>query len=160
MIESLDMDKLSNLFFEYIQKQYGIKTEELISTINEKTDIMLIPIQIFKRRKLSPFECIVKYLKENLNKSYIEIAKLTNRHYKTVWTTYRNTEKKSQDGFIINDTNYKLPLSIINDRKYSNLEIIVKYLKEEYGLSKKEISRLMVRSESTIATISMRASKK
>ena len=53
-----------------------------------------IPSYIFKDRKLSVLEAIVKYLKEERQLSYHEIAVLLKRDDRTIWTVYNRVKKK------------------------------------------------------------------
>ena len=53
-----------------------------------------IPVSIFKDAKLSPFETIVKYLRENEKLNYHQIGKLLNRDERNIWTVYNRVKKK------------------------------------------------------------------
>ena len=53
----------------------------------------LIPINVFSNRKLSILENTVYYL-VNKGISLNNIAKILNRNYKTIWTTYSRTKNK------------------------------------------------------------------
>lgn len=53
-----------------------------------------IPSQIFQNRSLSVLESLVKYLKEEKNLTYSEIARLLNRDDRTIWTVYARVKKK------------------------------------------------------------------
>ena len=55
---------------------------------------ILIPLSILTDRNLGALENIVVYLREHLNLSYSEIAKLTNRDNRTIWATYNKAKKK------------------------------------------------------------------
>ena len=54
----------------------------------------LIPVSIFKKPRLSPFEAIVKYLKEEEKLTYRQIGKLLNRDERNIWTVYNRAKKK------------------------------------------------------------------
>ena len=54
-----------------------------------------IPSHIFKNRKLKVLEALVKYLKEERQLSYHEIAVLLNRNDRTIWTVYSRVKKKN-----------------------------------------------------------------
>ncbi|HII72151.1 TPA: hypothetical protein HA265_05335 [Candidatus Woesearchaeota archaeon] len=62
----------------------------------EKTEQQEIPIDIFHNRELAPLEGISKYLKENADKSFHEIAVLLNRDDRTIWTCYNRALKKQR----------------------------------------------------------------
>ncbi|MBW2984589.1 hypothetical protein KY361_05710 [Candidatus Woesearchaeota archaeon] len=53
-----------------------------------------IPVSIFKKEKLSPFEAIVKYLKDDMKLTYHEIGILLNRDERNIWTVYNRARKK------------------------------------------------------------------
>ncbi|MDP7458377.1 MAG: hypothetical protein QGH47_06635 [Candidatus Woesearchaeota archaeon] len=53
-----------------------------------------IPISFFKKSKLTIFETIVLYLKDNLKLEFRTIASILNRNYRTVWTVYKRAKKK------------------------------------------------------------------
>jgi len=53
-----------------------------------------IPISIFEDTSLSIFECLVCYLKEEIDLSFNKISNLLNRNYRTVWTVYSRAKKK------------------------------------------------------------------
>ena len=54
----------------------------------------LIPVSIFRKEKLSPFEAIVKYLKEEKKLNYHQIGALLNRDERNIWTVYSRARKK------------------------------------------------------------------
>ena len=53
-----------------------------------------IPVSIFKESKLSPFETIVKYLREEMKLTYHQIGILLNRDERNIWTVYSRAKKK------------------------------------------------------------------
>jgi len=60
---------------------------------------IFIPINIFKKRKLSVLEALVSYLKEEYNLNYNQISILLNRDQRNIWTVYnRAKKKKSKNG--------------------------------------------------------------
>ena len=65
-----------------------------IPSIPEKE--IKIPLSILKDRKLGALENIVLYLKDSLHLTYNEIAKLTSRDNRTIWSTYNKAKKKSK----------------------------------------------------------------
>ncbi|MBD3313091.1 hypothetical protein GF345_01480 [Candidatus Woesearchaeota archaeon] len=56
-----------------------------------------IPSRIFKDRAVSVLEAIVEYMKDELDLTFHDIAKLLNRDDRTVWTCYSRTKKKRQE---------------------------------------------------------------
>ncbi len=55
---------------------------------------IIIPISIFKGRKLSVLESIAVYLKDNCSLSFHQIAVLLNRNDRTIWTVYNRGKNK------------------------------------------------------------------
>jgi len=55
---------------------------------------ILIPLNIFYSRKLSIFESLVKYLRENLGLNYHNIGVLLHRDERTIWTMAKRAEIK------------------------------------------------------------------
>ncbi|MFC1754021.1 hypothetical protein ACFL96_11635 [Thermoproteota archaeon] len=53
-----------------------------------------LPSMIFKDRAVSVLEAIVEYMKDNLDLTFHDIAKLLNRDDRTVWTVYSRAKKK------------------------------------------------------------------
>ena len=118
-----------------------------------------IPCSIFTE-KLSGLETFVKYLKENKNISFKEIADLLKRSQKTIWQTYNQSKKKYPDILQEKFSLYQIPISILQQRHIAVLEHIVAYLKEQYHLSFSKIAEITKRDPKTIWTVYNRARKK
>jgi hypothetical protein len=58
-------------------------------------EIENIPTSIFLDRTISVLEAITKYLKEEKNLTYHQIAVLLNRDDRTIWTCYNRAKKKN-----------------------------------------------------------------
>lgn len=54
-----------------------------------------IPISIFSNRKLSILESLVSYLKETQGLKFSQIASLTDKDQRTIWTSYSRARKKN-----------------------------------------------------------------
>ncbi|MBS3151701.1 hypothetical protein J4443_04950 [Candidatus Woesearchaeota archaeon] len=147
---------------DHAKKKYNLSSDEVLNLLSKKLKISEekirneIPVSIFKNDKLSCLEAIVKYLKENLNLKYHEIALSTNRDDRTIWATYDHAKKKLADKFIIDEIKHTIPLEIFQNRKFSVLELISKYLHEDVGLSYHEIAVLLNRNDRTIWTVYQR----
>jgi hypothetical protein len=141
--------------FSKTKQDLQISSKELYNLIQEE---YTIPISIFESN-LAPLETLVKYLKENLNLTYSEIAKLLNRNERTVWTSYKFSIKKEKERLIVKP-GFFVPISIFSDRKFSILESLVQYLKEKFMLSYHEIAVLLNRDDRTIWTVYRRAKEK
>ena len=53
-----------------------------------------IPVKIFSDRSVSVFEILTEYCHDSLNLKFSQIARLTDRDDRTIWTVYRRTIKK------------------------------------------------------------------
>jgi predicted transcriptional regulator len=53
-----------------------------------------VPLSVLTDRKLSILEVIVEYLHEKKSLSFHEIAVLTKRDDRTIWTCYNRAKKK------------------------------------------------------------------
>jgi len=131
---------------------------EVISFLTEQLKENALPIFIFNS-SLSALEAISKYLKEEHNLSYIEISKLLNRSNKTIWITYQRAKKKMPKK-LRGKSNIFIPVEIFQNRKFSVLESLVSYLKQEQGISNKDIAKLINRNYRTVLTVYRRFKKK
>jgi len=131
-----------------LKTNHDYSFESIIKIIGEEET--LIPVTIFNKN-LSSFESIVKYLKENSNYNFTEIAKFLKRSYRTVWGTYYSSINKLPQIFTIEKTPYFIPISIFT--KKSILTTISKYLKKNYRLTYKDIADLIKRDQRTVWTV-------
>jgi len=163
LVESIDFASLlssseKQLLVEFLkfQKKYEeIKENSKISTenvLNKLNNEVLIPLSIFTN-DLSSLEIICKYLKEVQNLKNIEIASLIGRDSKSVWQAYDSSKTKHPKPFVIIQSQYSIPVSILKNRNLSVLENIVFYLKQFHNLTYNEISKLIKRDERTIWTV-------
>jgi len=159
-VEKKLLDTLSNL------KDQGYNSEEIIEFVNKSLKVPVkeeikVPISVFNNDKLGGLETIVKYLRENLLLSFKQIASLTNRNDVALAVSYRNSKKKLESKFVIEEISpYSIPASILQNRKLSVLENIVSYLKDNFGLAYHKIALLLNRNDRTIWTVYQRANKK
>jgi len=123
--------------------------ETFIKQYKQQKQIHSIPIELFSNRKLGVLELVVKYLKENNNLNYHQIAVLLNRDERTVWNSYRNAVKKHKELLTISKTDKSIDISNFANRKNSPLGSLIRYLKQN-GLNLKQISILTNRSYKTI----------
>jgi len=144
----------------YLEHEKGLSSDEIIKLIvkEEKPKAIEIPVCIFNN-KLSALETVVKYLKENLNLKYSEIAKLLNRNDRTIWTTYSNSRKKFSKEFVVKNSKYFIPVLAISNRSLSVLESIVYYLKDSCNLKYSQIALMLHRDQRTIWTVYNRRRK-
>mgnify|MGYP000223933198 CR=1 FL=1 len=145
----------------YIAQEKGISPDKIIKLVvkEKKSGAVEIPVCIFNN-KLSALESVVKYLKENLNLRYSEIAKLLNRNDRTIWATYSNSRKKLTEKFVIEDNKYFIPAPIISNRSFSVLESIVSYMKDNLNLRYSQIALMLHRDQRTVWTVYNRRKRK
>jgi transposase len=123
---------------------------------------ILLPTTIFHDRTLSFLEAIVEYLKKQRNLSYHEIAVLTNRDERNIWTLHHRAEKKKtqSEQAPSKEPVMQIPLSVVKDRSVSILEVVVEHLRDKTGLSNHKIATMLKRSDKTISTVYIRTKKK
>jgi DNA-directed RNA polymerase specialized sigma24 family protein len=118
-----------------------------------------IPVEVFGT-ELSPAEALTKYLKEHKGMTYSEIGKAINRDQRGLWGAYDRALKKQTSSFLVHPSKILVPVEIFKERKWSVLESLVFYLKENKGIKVSEISEILDKSKSTIWTVYNRARKK
>jgi len=155
-LETLSKDDLLSLVHA-LGKTYHIPTASLKALV-KKTTGMHLPSYIFTK-ELSALESICKYLKEEGKLTYHAIAQLLNRNDRTIWTTYHNACKKMKESFVQQKIVFLVPLSLFKDRTITALGHIVKYLKESYAFTYRQIGLCLQRNERTIWTIYQRIKK-
>jgi predicted transcriptional regulator len=112
--------------------------------------ILDIPLSLFSNRKLGVLEVTVKYLKENQNMKYSEIAKILNRDERTIWTTYSKAVKKNKELFTAKK-DITISVSIFTNRNLAPLKALITSLKNK-GMNLTQISKKLNRSYKTIWT--------
>jgi len=130
------------------------EVNELLDKLDQQIDSN-IPITVFST-ELSPGESLVKYLKEHKQKKYSEIAKALNRDQRTIWCMYNRIKDEKLE---ITQTQHTIPISTFSQRKLSILEHVVSHLKKQ-NLTTKQISQILNKKPSTIATVEFRARRK
>lgn len=145
-------------FILHLEKEGRIFSYEIQDILKSKE--IYLPISIFNNKELSSLETITKYLKENLNLSYHEIALILNRDDRTIWSTYNKAIKKRKSSLKAEPSEYHIPLSIPSNRKLAVLQSIVIYLKDHYNLSYHQIASLLRRNDRTIWTTYQIAKKR
>ncbi|MCP6727622.1 MAG: sigma-70 region 4 domain-containing protein, partial [Patescibacteria group bacterium] len=145
-----------NLLIKEMRKKYKLTRKEVMELSEVKK--MSIPITIFSK-ELGGLETISKYMKENLEMNYKEIADELNRDERTIWTAYKKAKEKQKEPIDVKKTDIFLPTSILRNRKLTILESIIIYLKEK-GMKYSEIAELLERDQRNIWTIYSRAVKK
>jgi hypothetical protein len=155
-------EELLDAFIAHLRSEHALGDTEinLLITQSNHHHETLLPINIFKTEALSALEAIVKYLKENKNLTFHEIAVLLKRDDRTIWATYAKSRKKMLNHFHLMPSKHVIPVSLFAERKLSVLETIVHYLKHAIKLNLHDIAVLLNRDDRTIWTVWNRASKK
>jgi len=123
--------------------------------------VVLLPINIFNNDSLSSLETVTKYMKEELNYRFRDIALLLNRSQKTVWDAYNDSRKKMDSRFSLGKgIRFLVPCFIFRDRSISFLEALTEYLKDNLNLRYCQIASLLNRDPRTIWTVYHRAKNK
>jgi len=156
--EKISLETVKNIF-AHLTEKYSITPEDVLEIVYNQKKFLSIPVSIFCKA-LSPLESVVKFLKEDYNQNFNEIASALNRDQTTIWITYNNALKKKKERFKVEETKYWVPISIFKERKLSILELVSEFLKENYHLSYHEIALLLKRDDRTIWTVYQRAKKK
>ena len=159
--EKMETIRLFYQEIDFIQDKYRISDKQLLQFVS-KTHYGkdMIPASVFSGKKLSSFEAIVKYLRENCNLNFREIGDLLHRSKFTIASSYRSAQVKDSEKFDIVFSEYVIPTIYIANRKYSVLESIVLYLKQEYKLRFVEIAKILNLNPRTIWTVYSRANRK
>ncbi len=139
------LDLLSN-FVKNLKHKHSLVSTHILDLLQEDLNI---PDSVF-HKDLTILESIVKYLKENLDLSYSEIASLISRDERNIWHTYNNALKKYPIPFGIKEPDLLIPLSIFRNKSLSILENATKFLKENLQLSYQEIGTTLKRDNRTI----------
>ncbi len=153
---SLNKKELLQVIIGKLKDNYKISRKEIIETISKEE--IEIPVSIFKK-EIGALESVTKYMKENLNMNYSEIARELGRDERTIWTSYKKAKEKQKETIKIDEETTFMPISIFNNKKLTILESIILYLKEK-GMKYSEIGELLNRDQRNIWTIYSRAVKK
>ena len=160
--------EILNELKDYLRTKYHLTDKEIKTYVREEAVKEMpvaeipaheVPINIFTDT-ISPLEAIVKFLKENKGLKLVDIAKLTGRDQRAIGVTYRAAVKKMPEPYMIDDVKYTIPANMLQDKKLSVAEHIVKQLKETYQLNYHEVAMLVKRDDRTVWTLYNRAMKK
>lgn len=154
-----DAKGFSDKFLRFLDEEYGIK-EEFEKIVSKAKKEIEIPISAFNNDELSILECVCRYLKEGLGLRYCEIASLLNRDERTIWVVYNNSLKKRKKKLVFRKSKILIPVSKLEDRKFTVFEGITLHLKDHYNLNYRKIGELLRRDERNIWAIYQRARKK
>jgi len=150
---SFSEHELNNQFIEEHETGEAPSVFYLNLRYSEET---YLPSSIFKN-ELTPFQAIIKYLRENLLFSNKKIAALLGRETKSIWSTYKTVKKAKQ--LSLEQTSLYIPLSLFKNKDLSAFEVLVMFLKNK-DMTYAEISRLLNKDQRTIWTVHARAKNK
>ena len=160
-LSKVELKDFLKTFISHLKHDHKLTSEQIVELFGKRIPTKdLLPISIFDNDDLSCLETIVKYLKEEFNLRFHEIALLLNRNDRTIWTTYNIACKKRKERLLVKESKFFIPVSILQNRKLSVLEAIVSYLKDNFNLRYSEIAVLLRRDERNIWTVYNRAKKK
>jgi hypothetical protein len=157
--ENEDKDYIISKFNSLSNEEKIDLLVSLVSKLKEKPSSDYVPVVIFDNNKLSIFEALVKYMKENLRLRFVKIASLLNRSDKTVWTTYNKAKQKMPSPFSSVSSDINIPIENFSDRKFTIFESLVICLKE-LDLTNHEIAVMLHRDDRTIWSVYDRAKRK
>jgi len=152
-----------NTFVQAILEKNDISFNKLVEILRQKRGektVIKVPCCIFKERSLGILEALTKYMKEDLDLKYKEIASLLNRDNRVIWMTYNNARKKLKKRLAADKETIWIPVFIFTDKKFGLLESLTKYLKEDIEMTNHQIARALNRDNRTIWTSYSRAKKK
>ncbi|MFC1769335.1 hypothetical protein ACFLZX_06255 [Nanoarchaeota archaeon] len=157
-------ESLSSLdsLFSQLKSQYNIPEEHLIELLksSKKSETLFIPLSILSMRPLGILESITKYLHENINLTFSQIATLLYRDPRTIWASYNKSKKKFKDKFVADYSSIHIPIYVFQNRKFGTLESVVRYLKFDHNMKLHEIAIALNRDDRTIWTCLSRSNKK
>lgn len=160
-LSSVKLKDFANAFTSHLKEEHRLEPEKIAALFGKtilKKDFL--PISIFGNEELGCLETIVKYLKEDINLRFHDIALILNRNDRTIWATYKSACRKRKQKLIAKESKFLVPVSIFADRKLSVLESIISYLKDNYNLRYSEIAILLNRDERNIWAVYNKALKK
>jgi len=152
-----------NTFVQIILEKNDISFSKLVEILRQKRGektVIKVPCCIFKERSLGILEALTKYIKEELDLGYNEIASLLNRDNRVIWRTYSNAGKKLKKRLAVDKKTIWIPISIFTDKKLGLLESLTKYLREDIEMTNYQIASALNRDNRTIWTSYSRAKKK
>ena len=153
---SLNKLETIRMIAEELSERYKLSKSEISGIFNLNKES--IPATIFSK-EIGGLEALCKYMHENLNMSYHEIALAINRDDRTIWTAYQKAVRKMSRPLEVKETRMILPVSIFKNRRLTVLESAIIYMKSK-GLRYNEISNLINRNQKNVWTIYSRAIKK
>jgi hypothetical protein len=158
-MSKLNKKKSFKYVIDYFEEEFNIEKKKVLEFILENQKKILFPVDLFNR-EITVLECIIKYLKENLDLNYKKISKLINRDPKIVGITYRRAKKKFPKKLKTDKKDLLIPVDILANRKLSPLENVVYFLVNNFNYELNQTADLIKRDSRTVWTVLDRAKKK
>jgi len=140
------------------KEEYRREREISIDYNNSKPDLH-IPACVFNN-KLSSYETVVKFLRENHGYSFEKAGRVLGKQKSSTHRAYKKAIIKHKESLEITDLQFLIPLNIFKQTKLPVLEALVTFLKDSHELNYSQISALLMRNESTVRTAYNRAKVK
>ncbi len=139
-------------------KKKGLRLQDVRSSLESAaTSEVSIPLDAFGK-SLTPLESVVKYLRENKEFRFSEIAKFIGRDQRAVGVTYRLAARKHPDKLTVSAGSENIPAVIFKNKRLSAFEALVVYLKKSRSYD--EMARVLGKDYRIIWTIYNRATVK
>ena len=123
----------------------------------EKQEV-LVPLDIFSIRELSPLQALALYLHENKQLRYSVIADLIGKDQRNIAAACKTARERWQ-GILPDSSSIMIPLSALAPVSMPLLEAIVVHLKDTLSLNYHEVAVRLNRDDRTIWTAYHRAQK-
>lgn len=161
MSDSPQKDALNilKLILEHLQTHYNIAPEEAIKLMHVRNEVS-VPLSIFERFELTFLEALVKYLHENQNMRFSDIARSLDKNPVSIHGCYKKSKTKHPNQFSPDLGKGEIPLAIFTNKKFTISESLVHYLSQEKRMRYIDIAQLLHRDSRTIWSLAKRALKK
>lgn len=159
-MKSLKKEEVLNILervTNHLKENYSMSEEEIFAELKGAKEIF-VPASVFSYN-LSPAEALVKYLKEEKELRYKEIAELIGRDERGVWGSYKRALRKHPERLKVREVDVMVPVSVFRSNK-SILESLVSYLIDIKKMKGSEVAKLLNKSASTVWTVYNRSKKK
>ncbi|MFH0978176.1 MAG: hypothetical protein V1837_02630 [Candidatus Woesearchaeota archaeon] len=161
-LSDLSVKDVDNLLQSMIEK-YNLPYEEVVNLFRQKSHsapAISVPLLVFREKRLTHLQSLVKYLRESENVSLPEIALLLARDVSAVSQLYSQAKHLTPEPFQIVDDEICVPIAVFKDRNLSILEHLAEFLKDTIKLRYSEIARLLDRDQRTVWTAYVRGKDK
>ncbi len=153
--------QILKLILEDLQKNHGITPQEAINNLSsKKTQTKLqVPLSIFVQQ-ITVLEAVIKYLKEKYGLRITDIARMLNRNPRSVWGSYRRTQKKHPLSLPEDPKSLLISIDEFCSPTFSPSESLVMHLKDAHNMRFSDIAGILHRDSRTIWALYSNASRK